>query len=76
MELSFTPINNLRLANLCGSLDENLRRIESTCEVAITRRGGDFTLAGAPGIALATVKGKGPDGYREALDVLQAELAG
>ena len=49
MELSFTPINNLRLANLCGSLDENLRRIESTCEVAITRRGGDFTLAGAPG---------------------------
>lgn len=48
MELSFTPINNLRLANLCGSLDENLRRIESTCEVAITRRGGDFTLAGAP----------------------------
>jgi 3-dehydroquinate dehydratase-2 len=27
-------------------------------------------------IALATVKGKGPDGYREALDILQAELAG
>ena len=26
-------------------------------------------------IALATVKGKGPDGYREALDILKAELA-
>ena len=48
MEISFTPVNNQRLANLCGSLDENLRRIESGCEVAISRRGEHFTLTGAP----------------------------
>jgi hypothetical protein len=26
-------------------------------------------------IALATVKGRGPEGYRDALDLLKAELA-
>ena len=48
LDLSFTPINNQRLANLCGSLDENLRHIEHGCEVAIARRGEHFTLTGAP----------------------------
>ncbi|HEY4317966.1 MAG TPA: PhoH family protein [Herbaspirillum sp.] len=48
LEISFTPVNNLRLANLCGSMDENLRRIEHGCEVVIARRGEQFTLSGAP----------------------------
>jgi len=48
LEISFTPVNNQRLANLCGALDENLRQIENTCEVAIARRGEHFTLSGAP----------------------------
>jgi phosphate starvation-inducible PhoH-like protein len=48
LDISFTPVNNLRLANLCGALDENLRQIENTCEVAIARRGEHFTLTGAP----------------------------
>ena len=47
LELNFTPVNNQRLANLCGALDENLRQIESSCEVAISRRGEHFTLTGA-----------------------------
>ena len=48
LEISFAPVNNLRLANLCGALDENLRQIENTCEVTISRRGEHFTLTGAP----------------------------
>ena len=47
LDIDFTPINNLRLANLCGVLDENLRQIESACEVTISRRGEHFTLTGA-----------------------------
>ena len=47
LELNFTPVNNQRLANLCGVLDENLRQIENSCEVAISRRGEYFTLTGA-----------------------------
>ncbi len=48
LDISFTPINNQRLANLCGALDQNLRQIENACEVAISRRGEHFTLSGAP----------------------------
>ena len=48
VEVSFTPVNNQRLANLCGVLDENLRQIEAALEVAITRRGERFALTGNP----------------------------
>ena len=34
-----TPVDNQRLANLCGALDENLRQIESALDVTIARRG-------------------------------------
>ena len=44
--MSFTPVNNQRLANLCGALDENLRQIESALDVTIARRGGKFTVRG------------------------------
>ena len=47
LEIAFTPVNNQRLANLCGALDENLRQIENACEVTIARRGEHFTLTGA-----------------------------
>jgi phosphate starvation-inducible protein PhoH and related proteins len=46
VELSFTPVNNQRLANLCGSLDENLRQIETALDVTISRRGENFAVAG------------------------------
>jgi len=35
VEVSFTPVDNQRLANLCGVLDENLRQIESALDVTI-----------------------------------------
>ncbi len=46
LEFSFTPIDNRRLAVLCGSLDENLRQIESSLEVLIARRGAKFSVSG------------------------------
>ena len=46
-EISFTPVDNQRLANLCGALDENLKQIESALDVSISRRGEHFTIAGS-----------------------------
>ena len=40
-------MDNQRLANLCGALDENLRQIEAGLDVSISRRGDRFMLRGA-----------------------------
>ncbi|MFA5521501.1 MAG: PhoH family protein [Castellaniella sp.] len=39
--------DNTHLANLCGPLDENLRRIADSLEVDIRRRGSRFSVTGA-----------------------------
>ena len=41
-------MDNQRLANLCGVLDENLRQIETAFDVVIARRGERFALSGQP----------------------------
>jgi phosphate starvation-inducible PhoH-like protein len=46
VELSFTPVDNQRLATLCGALDENLKQIESALDVNISRRGENFSISG------------------------------
>ena len=46
LQVSFTPVDNPRLANLCGALDENLRAIERILSVKIARRGATFSLTG------------------------------
>ncbi len=51
LELVLAPVDNQRLANLCGPLDENLRQIETALDVAISRRGERFMVRGAPGQA-------------------------
>jgi phosphate starvation-inducible protein PhoH and related proteins len=48
LELSFTPVDNQRLANLCGTLDENLKQIEGAFDVSIARRGERFSISGPP----------------------------
>ncbi|MDH5247223.1 MAG: PhoH family protein, partial [Betaproteobacteria bacterium] len=48
VELAFRPVDNQRLANLCGALDENLRQIETALDVAIARRGECFAVTGKP----------------------------
>ncbi len=45
--LHFTPIDNPRLNHLCGALDENIRQIETACEVSIARRGHEFRVNGS-----------------------------
>jgi phosphate starvation-inducible protein PhoH and related proteins len=47
VEVKLDPVDNQRLARLCGALDENLRQIESALEVTIARRGAKFTVRGA-----------------------------
>jgi phosphate starvation-inducible PhoH-like protein len=47
LEFSFTPVDNHRLAVLCGSLDANLRQIEAALDVAIARRGEKFSVSGS-----------------------------
>ena len=47
VEISFKPIDNAKLANLCGALDENLKQIEAALDVTIARRGEKFRVAGA-----------------------------
>ena len=44
--MKLDPVDNQRLARLCGALDENLRQIESALDVTIARRGAKFTVRG------------------------------
>jgi phosphate starvation-inducible protein PhoH and related proteins len=46
VEISFSPVDNQRLANLCGALDENIKQIETVLDVTIARRGEHFSLRG------------------------------
>ena len=46
MEISFTPVDNQRLANLCGVLEENIQQLETGLDVNITRRGERFHISG------------------------------
>jgi phosphate starvation-inducible PhoH-like protein len=41
------PVDNNRLANLCGPMDENLRQISAALDVTLFRRGEKFVVAGA-----------------------------
>ncbi|HNO76255.1 PhoH family protein [Nitrosomonas mobilis] len=47
VEISFSPADNRRLANLCGVLDENIKQVENTFNIEIFRRGEHFCLYGA-----------------------------
>jgi phosphate starvation-inducible PhoH-like protein len=41
------PLDNARLAHLCGPLDENLRQISAALDVTIFRRGEKFIVSGS-----------------------------
>jgi phosphate starvation-inducible PhoH-like protein len=45
--VAFRPVDNTRLAALCGPLEANLRQIENALDVTIARRGERFSVAGA-----------------------------
>ncbi|MEY3884981.1 MAG: hypothetical protein RIS87_756 [Pseudomonadota bacterium] len=46
MEITLTPEDNLKLANLCGVLDENIKQIADALDLSIARRGANFKFAG------------------------------
>ena len=45
--IAFNPVDNARLMNLCGALDDNLKQIETALDVAISRRNEKFKIAGS-----------------------------
>ncbi len=45
-EVRFEPVDNPRLANLCGPLDQHLNLIEKRLQVVIANRGNLFTISG------------------------------
>ena len=55
-EVVLEPVDNERLANLCGALDENLRQIERALDVGIARRGECFTVSGEDAARLRAVE--------------------
>jgi len=63
VKFSFEPVDNQRLARLCGPFDENLRQIETALEVGIARRGEHFSVQGAQAELARQVL---QDVYREA----------
>ncbi len=47
-DFSLTPLDNARLAALCGPIDANLRQIENALDVSIAHRGERFSISGPP----------------------------
>ena len=55
ISFELSPIDNERLANLCGHLDEYLRMMERGFGVEINNRGGKFQIIG-PAVVLTDVQ--------------------
>ena len=64
ISFELSPIDNARLANLCGHLDEHLRMMERGFGVEVNNRGGKFQVIG-PALVLADVQGVVHDLYAE-----------
>lgn len=66
-DLLLEPTDNVRLASLCGNLDEHLRQIERRLGVEINNRGHQFRVIGEPDaikVAVAVLEAL----YRETKD--------
>jgi phosphate starvation-inducible PhoH-like protein len=74
LELVLAPVDNQRLANLCGTLDENLRQIETALDVTIARRGEHFTVRGAQVAQAADVLQKFYDDAKRGLTLDDIQL--
>ncbi len=67
LDLVLEPVDNERLRNLCGQLDEHLRQIERRLGIEINNRGNSFRLLGEPG-AIAAGRGILQGLYRAGAD--------
>jgi phosphate starvation-inducible protein PhoH and related proteins len=52
-DLAFEPVDNTRLANFVGPMDENLRHVEQRLGVQVRRRGGWVEVSGPPEATVA-----------------------
>jgi phosphate starvation-inducible PhoH-like protein len=52
-DLAFEPVDNSRLANFVGPMDENLRHVEERLGVNVRRRGGWVEVSGPAAAAVA-----------------------
>ena len=52
-DLAFEPVDNARLANFVGPMDENLRHVEERLGVNVRRRGGWVEVVGPEPAAVA-----------------------
>jgi phosphate starvation-inducible protein PhoH and related proteins len=52
-DLAFDPVDNARLANFVGPMDENLRHVEERLGVSVRRRGGWVEVSGPEPAAVA-----------------------
>ncbi|WNC71077.1 PhoH family protein [Thalassotalea psychrophila] len=55
-DVSLEPLDNNRLANLCGPLDDNLRRIERRLGVELSYRGNVFKVHGKNIVCKAVIE--------------------
>ena len=74
LELTLSPVDNQRLANLCGAMDENLRQIETAMDVTIRRRGERFTLRGEQAARAADALKKFYEDARRGLSIDDVQL--
>jgi len=52
-DLAFESVDNARLANFVGPMEENLRHVEQRLNVQVRRRGGWVEISGPPQAAMA-----------------------
>jgi len=55
-QLTLTPVDNDRQANLCGPMDDNLKTIERRLGVEISYRGNQFKILGKPANCHAVIE--------------------
>ncbi|MBS36331.1 MAG: phosphate starvation-inducible protein PhoH [Thiotrichales bacterium] len=54
--MSLEPVDNQRLANLCGAFDQHLRQLERRLGVEVNNRGNAFRVLGEPDAARAAAE--------------------
>ena len=77
IQLVLEPVDNTRLVNLCGQLDEHLRLIERRLAVQIANRGNQFKITGKPedrDAAVTVLESLYEESARTVLDPQQVHL--
>ena len=70
-----SPLDNTRLAHLCGPLDENLRQISAALDVTLFRRGEKFIADGDNAAVAVAMLEKFYAKAEQAISVEEIQLA-